>query len=157
LDSEQPHLAYCRAAARSVVKRHAITGPPVDVEAIAHAEGFAVDRAPLGELEGRMRKSSLQWTIEVNSGRHVHAQRFTIAHELGHHVMGHDSCGSMDLQERQANVFAAELLIPLAFLRHALTKVRRLGALSQLFFVSKEAMQYKLNEHGLLLKLSGFD
>ena len=104
-----------------------------------------------------MRKNSGQWTIEVNTSRHVHAQRFTIAHELGHHVMGHDSCGSVDLQERQANVFAAELLIPLPLLRHALTKIRGLGALSQLFLVSKEAMQYKLNEHGLLLKLSGFD
>ena len=157
MDSEQPHLAYCRAAARAVVKRHAITKPPVDVETIAQAEGFAVERAPLGDLEGRMRKNSGQWTIEVNSGRHVHAQRFTIAHELGHHVMGHDSCGSADLQERQADVFAAELLIPLAFLRNELKKVRRLGALSQLFVVSKVAMQYKLNEHGLLLTLSGFD
>jgi Zn-dependent peptidase ImmA (M78 family) len=104
-----------------------------------------------------MRKHSGQWTIEVNSGRHLHAQRFTIAHELGHHVMGHDSCGSVDLHERQANVFAAELLIPLSFLRGALKELRWLGELSQLFLVSKEAMQYKLNERGLLLTLRGFD
>jgi len=147
------------SAAARLLASHAFTGPPVDPEAIARAEGVLVVRRRFedADVSGMLFRDSNHHIIGVNSAHPVQRQRFTIAHELGHHVMGHDSCGSVDLQERQANVFAAELLIPLPLLRHALTKIRGLGALSQLFLVSKEAMQYKLNEHGLLLKLSGFD
>lgn len=78
-------------------------------------------------------------------------------HQIGHALMGHQGCGPIALEERQANVFAAELLMPLAMLRQALRTAGRLTELAQLFGVSREAMQYKLNEHGLLLKLPSFD
>jgi hypothetical protein len=155
--SEGPYVAYCRAVARSVVKRQCVNQPPVDVESIALAEGFQLDRMALGDLDGRMRQSTGKWLIEVNSARHQHNQRFTIAHEIGHALMGHQGCGPVELEERQANVFAAELLMPLGMLRKALNSTGRLGELAYLFAVSKEAMQYKLNEHGWLLKLASFD
>jgi hypothetical protein len=157
IEPDGAHVGYCREAARSVVRRHHLTGPPVDVQAIAAAEGYLVRYALLGEVEGRMRQLGGQWLIELNQDRHVNSQRFTIAHEVGHLVMGHQGCGSSAVEERQANVFAAELLIPLSMLRIALKKTRRLSELAALFRVSKEAMQYKLNEHGLLLRLTSFD
>ena len=150
-------MGYCREAARSVVSRHHVTGPPVDVQAIAAADGYLVRYGPLGDIEGRMRQLGGQWLIELNQDRHVNSQRFTIAHEVGHLVMGHQGCGTSTVEERQANLFAAELLMPLSMLRTALKKTRRLGELAGLFMVSKEAMQYKLNEHGLLLRLTSFD
>jgi Zn-dependent peptidase ImmA (M78 family) len=62
-------------------------------------------------------------TVFVNGRRPLVRQRFTLAHELGHHVLGHgssvDDAGALDpdgagqgMEERCANAFAAELLIP---------------------------------------------
>jgi len=104
-----------------------------------------------------MRQESGAWIIEVNQDRSLTAQRFTVAHELGHHFLGHDTCGTDPVQERQANVFAAELLMPLALVKKVLGTEKRLGQLAQCFQVSKEAMRIKLDEQGLLLRLTTFD
>jgi IrrE N-terminal-like domain len=157
LGVEDVHIGYCREVARSVAKRHGVTAPPVDVEAIAVREGMRVVRADLGALEGRMREDDHGWLIEVNSDRSLTSQRFSVGHELGHRKMGHHGCGTDAKQEREANLFAAELLIPLSLLRKAMAKHRSLGELARLFQVSKEAMQIKLQEQGMLLQLTSFD
>jgi Zn-dependent peptidase ImmA (M78 family) len=154
---EDPHVGYCRDAARSVARRHQVVSPPVDVEAIAATEGFRIVRVDLGQLEGRMREDEAGWLIEINSDRSLTSQRFSVGHELGHRVMDHDACGTDAVQERQANIFAAELLMPLPLLKNAMGKGRPLGELARLFQVSKEAMQIKLQEQGMLLKLTRFD
>lgn len=134
-----------------------MSAPPVDVEAIAAREGIRIVRVELGSLEGRMREDDDGWVIEVNSDRSLTSQRFSVGHELGHRKMGHHGCGTDAKQEREANIFAAELLMPLALLKKALAEYRSLGELARLFQVSKEAMQIKLQEQGMLLKLSSFD
>lgn len=42
--------------------------------------------------------------------RHRWRRNFTLAHEVGHIYLGHQSDG--DIQEREANAFAAQLLLP---------------------------------------------
>lgn len=134
-----------------------MTAPPVDVEAIAAAMGIRLVRVDLGMLEGRMREDDEGWLIEVNSDRSMTSQRFSVGHELGHRKLGHLGCGTDAKQEREANLFAAELLMPLALLRKAIRKHRSLGELAGLFQVSREAMQIKLQEQGMLLQLTSFD
>jgi len=134
-----------------------VSASPVDVELIAAREGIRIVRIDLGSLEGRMREDDDGWLIEVNSDRSLTSQRFSVGHGLGHRKMGHHGCGTDLKQEREANVFAAELLIPLALLKKAMAKHRSLGELAGLFQVSKEAMQIKLQEQGMLLRLSSFD
>jgi len=134
-----------------------VSAPPVDVELIAAGEGIRIVRVDLGCLEGRMREDDDGWVIELNSDRSLTSQRFSVGHELGHRKMGHHGCGTDPKREREANVFAAELLMPLALLKKALAKQRSLGELARLFQVSKEAMQIKLQEQGMLLRLSSFD
>jgi Zn-dependent peptidase ImmA (M78 family) len=114
-------------------------------------------RRDLGSLEGRMRQDGEGWLIELNADRSLTSQRFTVGHELGHWKMVHTGCGTDPKQEREANVFAAELLMPLALLKKALAQRLSLSQLARLFQVSKEAMQIKLQEQGLLLKLTSFD
>lgn len=157
LGVEDVHIGYCREVARSVARRHGVAAPPVDVEAIAVREGIRVVRVDLGTLEGRMREDGDGWLIEVNSDRSLTSQRFSVGHELGHRKMSHLRCGTDAKQEREANLFAAELLMPLALLKKAMAKHRSLGDLARLFQVSKEAMQIKLQEQGLLLQLTSFD
>jgi hypothetical protein len=157
LGVEDVHIGYCREVARSVARRHGVTKPPVNVEAIATSEGMRIVRVDLGALEGRLRQDEDGWLIEVNSDRSLTSQRFSVGHELGHRKMGHHGCGTDAKQEREANVFAAELLMPLSLLKKAMGKHPSLSELARLFQVSKEAMQIKLQEQGMLLKLTSFD
>lgn len=150
------HVAYCRQVARSVARRHGVTEPPIDIYAIAAAEGMAVTEADLRTVDARLYKREDRWVLEVNRAFPRAARRFSTAHELGHVALGHDGCGTNPEDERAANVFAAELLMPLALVRAELKRQSRLGGLARTFDVSKEAMQIKLNEHGMLLKLTSF-
>ena len=149
-------IGYCREVARTVAARHGVARPPVDVEGIALAEGMRVARVTtLGALDARLREDAGGWLIELNADRALTAQRFSVSHEIGHLKLNHDSCGTNANQERQANVFAAELLIPLQLLKVSLTQRHSLESLAALFQVSREAMTIKLTEQNLLLKLMG--
>lgn len=104
---------------------------PVPVEAIAKQSGIRVESISLDdELSGMSFIKDGVAVIVVNSNHHINRRRFTIAHELGHHilhesylrnnvhvdkvVLHRDSLSSdgIDEKEVQANKFAAELLMP---------------------------------------------
>jgi Zn-dependent peptidase ImmA (M78 family) len=155
---ERVHIGYCRDAARSVAARHGVTSPPVDIRHIASVEGLLVTEADIGSLDARLRQiEGGAWLVELSPTYAETAKRFSIAHELGHRVLAHSGCGTDPDQEREANVFAAELLMPLVLVKAALKRTTRLGGLAKLFVVSKEAMRIKLDEQRLLLKLTSFD
>jgi Zn-dependent peptidase ImmA (M78 family) len=87
-------------------------------------------------------------------GEHAPAerQRFTIAHEIGHAVM-HDDDGVDGDQERQADAFAGELLLPAACLREewpAVPDVENLLPLKRRWGISLSALIRRANETGLL-------
>jgi Zn-dependent peptidase ImmA (M78 family) len=107
--------------------------------------------------------------IGVNANHHPNRQRFTIAHELGHILLHHReleaavlidknfiprdsvSAEGIDPLERQANAFAAELLMPVKFVRKVLSESARdlsdddyLIGLAKRFRVSLAAFQFRL-------------
>lgn len=94
--------------------------------------------------------------ITVNDNTPRGRQRFSIAHELGHFILGHGPVGfSMTepgkrppYQEVQANVFAAELLMPKSRLQHygCLTPTE----IVRLCDVSLEAAKIRTKEMGWL-------
>ena len=104
--------ADARARARHLLQTHGFQEAPVDVERIARLEGLEIVRRELGDLDGKLVGS----VIEVNSSHSLVRQRFTIAHELAHFVM-HSKHGADEYSEREADVFAATLLIPPDVLR----------------------------------------
>ncbi len=99
---------------------------PVPVESIAEdLLGLAVEEADLGEVSGLLYPHERR--ILLNAGEGAARRRFTLAHELGHWVCqwceGRDApvfCRAAEVGvepeakalEREANVFAAELLMP---------------------------------------------
>jgi Zn-dependent peptidase ImmA (M78 family) len=101
----------------------------------------------------------------VNGAHHVVRQRFTLAHEFGHHHMGHSprvestqGMGSADTQEVQANSFAGEFLAPRQAVRNwserhpdlaGLELVVRAGAF---FGTSAEASRIALGRAGVIGK-----
>lgn len=115
--------------ARAVLERLAITGIP-DVIRIAAALKVPVRERPLERCEGMLVriKGTARGAIAVRTSIRENSRKlFTIAHELGHLLLpGHEDSGvcvsdaienwSGDLRakEREANAFAAELLMPAA-------------------------------------------
>ena len=145
---------------------------PVDVEAISTRAGIKVQRKlpktdeETGyEISGRIDTDSQgNRIITVSSTDPLNRQRFTIAHELGHHFMEHGDrhrkdtfiINIKDPQERQkeweANEFAAALLMPKQTLGLVLDKMDNptISKFAQVFEVSEQAMRIRLQRLGMI-------
>jgi Zn-dependent peptidase ImmA (M78 family) len=126
---------------------------PVPVESIAEdLLGLAIHEKELDGISGLLYPEERQ--IYVNASDIAGRRRFTIAHELGHWVCqcleGRGECvmcraedvsPSADRSlEREANVFAAELLMPEPAIRQAVAEEN----MAARFGVSDLAMQWRL-------------
>ena len=143
---------------------------PVPVEAIAEdLLGLRVeetwDITYSGMLFPAERKILLNAAEAPRDVAPLRRYRFTIAHEVGHwicHVMGAGQaepvfCRAQDLSqdadrrlEREANVFAAELLMPELAVRAAWGELEDIAACAVRFDVSSTAMQWRLHNFGLV-------
>jgi Zn-dependent peptidase ImmA (M78 family) len=137
---------------------------PVPIERIISEIGLRLDRELLDDdVSGFIeRLSDGSYRIVVNALHPQTRQRFTAAHELGHYIYHRDLLGDgvgdnrayraegtgrtnaniRPLHERQANSFAANVLMP----RHMLTDVFGQSTLdlANSFGVSQEAMRIRL-------------
>lgn len=161
-----------RDASWRVIAENNIDSLPVDVFRLAQDMGIKVvpysKGNPLMVLLGVSRhkesndglyvrflgKSYIFYDDEVSSEGRI---RFTIAHEIGHHILGHirrnlfviPRCaerrrgGTLTVKERQANIFASRLLAPSVVLDslNATTEEE----IANLCGISKEAAEYRLN------------
>ena len=104
-----------------------------------------------------------EWRVVLQAREPPARQRFTLAHELGHWVChvreGHEApvyCRAADVAptadralEREANVFAAELLMPEPALRQEFARAASAAELASWFGVSEEAMSWRVYNIGL--------
>lgn len=137
---------------------------PVDVDAIAERMGVVVAEAPLDGFLGLFIPPPRGPGILLRQGQLPAQRRFTLAHELGHFSLpGHSSqpagClpdgtpdGVRPEAEREADRFAAELLMPRPLFRREIRDrdptfelVKELAA-EDLFFVSATAAAIRLVE-----------
>jgi Zn-dependent peptidase ImmA (M78 family) len=151
---------FCRQKAKKLLEDLKIIDPPVDVESIAMRCGLEVHYLKKGKgFYGRLLKE--RRIIEVEQSTHPHRQRFTIAHEIGHFILGHnpifcvfDDKSTRDpikINEKQARVFASELLMPEKWIRdYWLESKRDHKEMARKFHVSEEAMFRRLEEIDLL-------
>ena len=143
---------------------------PVPVEAIAEdLLGLRVEQEWGMEYSGMLlpaeRKIVLNAAEAPRDEAPLRRFRFTIAHEVGHwicHVVGTDRpeprfCRAKDVSEdadrtleREANVFAAELLMPEPAVRAAWGELGNIAACAARFDVSPTAMQWRLYGFGLV-------
>jgi hypothetical protein len=143
---EQPEFALARGAARRLLEDHWTGEMPVDVERIAEAHGLEVRRGSFNH-EGRLNEREIQ--VPEREART--AQRFVIAHEIGHHELRHKV--SEDKIEPEANAFASELLLPRHRLKRAVNAGLVIDELRELFEVSREALHWALQDARLLNKV----
>lgn len=130
---------------------------PIDPFEIASMVGLNI--APIFDASGWYKPQ--ERTIYFNPTEPLVRQRFTVAHELGHHFFNHgerprDSAPQFsayaDPVEAQANRFAAELLMPEGSVRLLIVdhKVTDISTLAQHFNVSEIAMKYRLKNLGYI-------
>lgn len=153
---------------------------PTPVEKLAHKLGAKISYEPFDgkdEISGVLIKEGDRTVIGINSSHAKRRQRFTIAHEIGHLVLKHrgdifvdktvrinrdsKSALAIDKNEIEANGFAAALLMPRKQIIREVQK--RLNSkegkkdyslvdyLAEAFQVSTQAMEYRLNNLGILI------
>lgn len=140
---------------------------PVNVKKIASAMGIQVTGMGHGDVSGAIEiDEDFGPIITYNKSEAPVRQRFTIAHEIGHFALGHleggakkfrddssnFSSGARNPEEREANIFAARLLMPAKVVRYAVNdkKIRSIEKLAEIFEVSQVAMKYRLINLGLI-------
>lgn len=162
---------YERSSSQSqrLLAIHGVLQPPVDVTEIAKSEGLDVLFEELEDkISGFLLKAPSGAVIGVNSRHHRNRQRFTIAHELGHHCMhpdeptvyvddvmvhfrGEDIHAPLTQTEIEANAFAASLLMPEEFLKSDLAG-RQIDVLDETA-VRHLAHRYQVSVQALTIRL----
>lgn len=149
-----------------LLSQHDQFRPPVRIERIARDLGIEIRSGDLGDVSGLLVRKGEAAIIGVNSTQMRQRQRFTIAHELGHfllhegleHHVDHDyrinfrsdlSSKATNVDEIEANFFAASILMPKQFLdelaaHEAIADDEKSAELAKLFDVSRHAMSLRL-------------
>ncbi len=146
-----------RAKARYLLREYNISRPPVYPEDLAEQLNVKiyyhmVDNVDFSFSLKRNGKYVILVHISGNNGR----DRWSVAHELGHIVLGHYELYRVDtilqdrltdreryILDREADIFTEELLMPAEWI---VQYERKESNLKELFKVSKEAISIRLNK-----------
>jgi len=155
------HSKIARDKAKNIIEMFHVDEAPVDVFGIAEKLGFIVDFIDLSnDIDARVEAHEDIKVIFVNKNHPKVKQRFSVSHELGHYLSGHENYSGearrqTDIdkkylnpqfqQEYEANDFAAELLMPEKILRKDVDENKlTLSELVKLYEVSEQAMTIQL-------------
>lgn len=136
----------------------------VDVHALCRSKGIAVVERFGAPTSGSVFWSNdkQQWVIELRAEESPTRKRYTLAHELGHYELHLDhgrrhrsdalhraDSSALPSLERQANSFAADLLMPRDVVIDLWQKGQTVETLASQFQVSRAAMRWRLHNLGL--------
>jgi Zn-dependent peptidase ImmA (M78 family) len=166
---------FIRETAERLLKQHCRDGAAVDVQAIAESYGIEVKLEPVDDdLSGFLFREpqSGRTVIGVNASHHPNRRTFTIAHELGHFLLHEAETVHLDskssgytlqlrspasatgenINEREANLFAAEILMPAKFIAKELRK-KDLDLLEDESVLKDLAQKFKVSVQALTIRL----
>lgn len=161
----KPNYKQAKEIAVKLLKENNITQPPIIASDLAKKSGLDVIRVRLNEIKPEY--STISGFIDAeNNKMYVNAcetpqrQNFTIAHELGHFLMNHVNTAEYGMLfrrpveeqsnvpiEQEANVFAANLLVPEKMLKETIKKYPFISdvELGNLFGVSPSVIRNRKN------------
>lgn len=154
------------AAEQLLMAAHAPSEPPIDVDDLASRCGVRVLSFNFaGMVDGLVVQLADGPAIGLDEAKpNQDRRRFTLAHELGHHLLRHSASFHVDFvdvgalgeppgynwqHERAANEFAANLLMPADLVRREHARDHDVRELAALFVVSRQAMGFRLASLGL--------
>ena len=155
---------------------------PVNIERLIKGQGISLNKnassseiargtnrsSTSGDFIGEIRKNGDDYQILILGSDHYYRKRFTMAHELAHFVLHKDSIdrlgsisdstqyqseGITEEQEREANAYAAEILMPEDKVKEIFAETYRnqngdekstIEEMSKMFQVSPRAMRLRL-------------
>jgi len=119
---QAPRIEWARAMAREQLRRFGVEAiEHIRVEGFARARGAVIQLVKLDGADTQFVRNDNHSTILLSDRvTEYPTQRFSIAHELGHLLLGHPSHTACSHQgktskspaELEANAFASELLMP---------------------------------------------
>jgi len=157
--------------ANTILKRYNMYGIPVDTIVLANKMGINVKNGNFSDpsVSGMIHKKGEKVELCIKVSDELHKQRFTVAHELGHVVLHLNDLDDGDhpeqdinilrrnsnikfkytnkyveTAEKEANQFAAALLMDEELVRAMWGKFPSLEDIADAFGVPKEAMAYRL-------------
>jgi Zn-dependent peptidase ImmA (M78 family)/DNA-binding XRE family transcriptional regulator len=154
------------AAAYQLLEIQDIKEPPVPVEEVAQGVGIPVREWHFpNEISALLVQSRQLVAIGVNQQHGEARKRFSIAHELGHAVLGHmeklyieftapellpKHGPEREKDEREANWFAADLLMPIDWIREDWKRYKgNLHEMADHYGVSEQALWIRLQQFNL--------
>lgn len=160
---ETPNYAKAKSTALSLIKTSNIVAPPVNIDELIKKENLKIKMVIFGsnhkDVSGFVDIS--EETIYINAEDYYRRQNFTKAHELGHWILHKElftknpskqmllrqENNNDSIEEKEANAFAAELLIPKRLFFDALKHYQgiTIEGLSDLFQVSRQFMVIRIN------------
>lgn len=163
-----------RLLVQELLTQAGIHTPPVPVDQIAEAQGLELrlNREPASKISGFLFLGGNRPIIGINAEHHTNRQRFTIAHELGHYLLhsfspqdlyvdhsfqvllrDERSSEGTDTTEREANLFAAELLMPAGLLSTDLQDRTQIDIVDEAF-LQELAQRYQVSQQAMMFRLA---
>jgi Zn-dependent peptidase ImmA (M78 family) len=169
---------YIQSLVNQILSSNNIESAPVDLGRITKALEIEVIKQDADDkIAGFLVKDfdNKNALIGVNKKHHLNRQRFTIAHEIGHYFLHNyqgvhfdgkntglqmylrddNSATGLNIEEREANLFAAELLMPEHLLEKDVSAINEIYLLDEEdLTIKKLAAKYKVSVRALTYRLS---
>jgi Zn-dependent peptidase ImmA (M78 family) len=166
-EEEFMSVTTAKNQAKKILKENFVLEPPVDVYEIARNAGIKIveDIFPddFENVSGFINIEDDLPVMYVNADEPENRRKFTVAHELGHWVLHEDAIredsrravlfrvalgqANKDPLEKEANAFAAELLVPTEFFERVKGDKSQ-NELADVFKVSAEVIGYRMVDLG---------
>ena len=156
---ETASIGRARKLARKLLKDSGCSSTPIMLRDIIsylkNESGLECGSLELSDaVSGFLIEDEAVTAIGYNVGHHVHRQRFSVAHEIGHFMLSHNTQRKYDINktdadpihETEANAFATELLMPLGLLKKDLKNTCDTEELAKKYWVSKESMGWRIQD-----------
>ena len=165
----RPRYARIEQMTDGLLREAQVAAPPVPIEKIVRAHGIAIRVMDLKDVSGLVVRDENVTVIGVNKTHALTRRRFTVAHELAHALLhqgkkirydkdfrvdfrsGTSSLG-VDVEEMEANFFAACILMPRRFLE-ADPLVANLDLEDAAQTVKDLARRYAVSQHAMGIRL----
>lgn len=165
----RPRYSRIEKLADTLLREAHIADAPVPIDDIVRGQGIIVRPMDLKDISGLVVRDGTVTVIGVNKEHAITRRRFTVAHELAHALLhegkevrydrdfrvdfrsGVSSLG-VDVEEMEANFFAASILMPWRFLE-ADPLVADLDLEEAAAAVEVLAARYKVSQHAMSIRL----
>jgi len=167
--ARRPRYARIEQITDGLLRDIGIAGPHVPINDIVEARGITIRAMDLKEVSGLVVRNGNATVIAFNQEHPLTRRRFTVAHELAHAILhegkevhydtdfrvdfrsGESSLG-VDVEEMEANFFAASILMPRRFLE-ADPLMAELDVEDAAAAVKVLAARYKVSTHAMTIRL----